>query len=202
MLNKTCVSCHKPMNGGVYRKPNMCPWCGELQDPSLTSSGKALQGAAAVHKQPARAQVSSSVQAVTAVQGAVADAPKTSADAPKTSTEAASVDKQGSQDGDAYKSVVLTAKESGDFEITGNFGDVKAELMFSLEKMLAKSPQQNKQSLLKVAQKNVLLSLRKEAHALGANAVVKVAVKHNEVSYKGEPRVRFSAVGSAVAISR
>ncbi len=27
MLNKPCQSCDKPMNGGVYRKPKICPHC-------------------------------------------------------------------------------------------------------------------------------------------------------------------------------
>lgn len=27
-LQKPCQNCHKPMNGGVYRAPHICPYCG------------------------------------------------------------------------------------------------------------------------------------------------------------------------------
>ncbi|MFL0801480.1 MAG: YbjQ family protein [Agarilytica sp.] len=43
MINKPCVSCNKPMNGGVYRKPNQCPHCLSLQDESLTVDRKPIK---------------------------------------------------------------------------------------------------------------------------------------------------------------
>ncbi len=43
MINKSCVSCSKPMNGGVYRKPNQCPHCLSLQDESLTVDCKPVK---------------------------------------------------------------------------------------------------------------------------------------------------------------
>ncbi len=43
MINKSCVSCNKPMNGGVYRKPNQCPHCLSLQDESLTVDCKPIK---------------------------------------------------------------------------------------------------------------------------------------------------------------
>ncbi len=43
MINKSCVSCSKPMNGGVYRKPNQCPHCLSLQDESLTVNCKPVK---------------------------------------------------------------------------------------------------------------------------------------------------------------
>ncbi len=52
MINKSCVSCNKPMNGGVYRKPNQCPHCLSLQDESLTVDCKPVktQGADSIPK--------------------------------------------------------------------------------------------------------------------------------------------------------
>ncbi len=40
MINKPCVKCKKPMNGGVYRKPNQCPHCFALQDTTRSADNK------------------------------------------------------------------------------------------------------------------------------------------------------------------
>lgn len=42
MINSVCVSCHQPMNGGVYRKPNQCPHCSTLQDDKRTAANKLI----------------------------------------------------------------------------------------------------------------------------------------------------------------
>ncbi len=42
MINKTCKACSQPMNGGVYRKPNVCPHCLTLQDESRAPDNKHL----------------------------------------------------------------------------------------------------------------------------------------------------------------
>lgn len=42
MFNKPCIKCDQPMNGGVYRKPNLCPHCFSIQDTSLTLRNKPL----------------------------------------------------------------------------------------------------------------------------------------------------------------
>ncbi len=42
MINNVCVSCHQPMNGGVYRKPNQCPHCLTLQDDKRTAANKLI----------------------------------------------------------------------------------------------------------------------------------------------------------------
>ena len=41
MYNSPCISCKKPMNGGVYRKSNECPHCSMLQDSGVLAKGKA-----------------------------------------------------------------------------------------------------------------------------------------------------------------
>ena len=38
MLNKSCIHCKQPMNGGVFRKPNQCPHCMSWQDQAKASS--------------------------------------------------------------------------------------------------------------------------------------------------------------------
>lgn len=43
MISKACVKCNKPMNGGVYRKPNQCPHCFELQDETRTADNKLIK---------------------------------------------------------------------------------------------------------------------------------------------------------------
>lgn len=42
MLSSPCVHCNKPMNGGVFRRPNECPHCRKLQDARFASDGKTL----------------------------------------------------------------------------------------------------------------------------------------------------------------
>lgn len=42
MINKTCKSCSQPMNGGVYRKPNLCPHCHTIQDENRAPDNKLL----------------------------------------------------------------------------------------------------------------------------------------------------------------
>lgn len=44
MNNDPCVKCKKPLNGGVYRKPNLCPHCFSIQDETLTAKGKPISG--------------------------------------------------------------------------------------------------------------------------------------------------------------
>ncbi len=46
MINSVCVSCHQPMNGGVYRKPNQCPHCSTLQDDKRTAANKLISSKA------------------------------------------------------------------------------------------------------------------------------------------------------------
>lgn len=40
MINKACVNCKKPMNGGVYRKSNQCPHCFGLQNKTRSADNK------------------------------------------------------------------------------------------------------------------------------------------------------------------
>lgn len=40
MINSCCVDCKKPLNGGIFRKPNQCPHCLSLQDKSLSADSK------------------------------------------------------------------------------------------------------------------------------------------------------------------
>ena len=42
MKNKPCVSCTKPLNGGVYKRPNECPHCSALQNSVCKPAEKPL----------------------------------------------------------------------------------------------------------------------------------------------------------------
>lgn len=42
MKNKPCVSCTKPLNGGVYKRPNECPHCSALQNSVCKPAEKTL----------------------------------------------------------------------------------------------------------------------------------------------------------------
>ncbi|WP_370979375.1 heavy metal-binding domain-containing protein [Agaribacterium sp. ZY112] len=176
MLNKPCLSCQKPLNGGVYRKPNMCPWCGELQDGSQSAA-----------QRKSNSVTRSKIVADQPIMASVQEPAKQNA---KPAAKLAPADQ--------YKKIKLSKGESSDFEVASQLGSVKANCLFSLEKLMAKSPQNTRQTVLKSAQKSVLLSLRKEAHKLGANAVIKTEVKFKELSHKGEPKVQCIAFGEAV----
>ncbi len=66
MNNDPCVKCKKPLNGGVYRKPNLCPHCFSIQDETLTAKGKPIRG------KKAQAQNTPVVPAVAAVEAPIA----------------------------------------------------------------------------------------------------------------------------------
>jgi len=42
MKNISCNHCHLPMNGGVYRKANLCPHCYGVQDHTKTANNKPI----------------------------------------------------------------------------------------------------------------------------------------------------------------
>lgn len=44
MINKSCIKCHLPLNGGVFRRKNLCPHCMSAQNPRLNAQGLNAQG--------------------------------------------------------------------------------------------------------------------------------------------------------------
>ncbi len=320
MINKNCKKCHKPMNGGVYRKPNQCPSCGQLQNENLDArnrpiylnkqasitdnlsinaqspipdetaensitSRKEMNGgrvepviddnskqkitkisarsapqvkeksqlkeektqqkinfhAAKIkststdemskHESRLKKAPSRSAKNVMANIRAEIDAietRKSNSKSRQTASKSAHVNpkpnvnnlektnqiklknrsdnvaalsdhrdkSKKSVNPRLHSGVLLTTESSQNLDIRKHLDIISSDLLFPVEFRTKKG----RQNVLTAARKKVLSELRKDAHTLGANAVVDVKISYNEILNGDAPKILFMATGTAVVI--
>ena len=191
MRNSPCISCNKPLNGGTYRKPNMCPWCGALQDKTRDAFNKPLAAEQVVAQFEVSASASTSAneasEPMAQSQGAIPSKPVSS----RSVTNSKLI--RAANNPKSFEQVVLTAKDSGDFEILEQLGEVKVDYLF------ASGPNaQNRDAIIQQAKKAALVALRKKAHAKGANTVLRVQMKAKKIPQRGDADMLFRVTGVSV----
>ena len=108
-----------------------------------------------------------------------------------------------------FDSIILTTEASPNLEIVERIEIITAECAFGMNLFrdfftgvsdVFGGRSQTTQNVLKDARKTVLNELRKEAYAVGANAVVGVDLDYSEFSGKGKSMLFVIASGTAVKI--
>lgn len=103
--------------------------------------------------------------------------------------------------------IVLTTETVVDFKITKRLEIITAECVFGMNifrdlfaalRDIAGGRSDATQKILRDSRKTALLELRKEAHAIGANAVVGVDLDYSEFSGGGKSMLFLVASGTAV----
>lgn len=111
---------------------------------------------------------------------------------------------------EALDKILLTTEMATDLNVVKRFGVVASERiygvnifkdMFASVRDIVGGANKSGEDVLRDARNSVLLGLKEEALALGANAVVAVDVDYNEVSGGGKSMLLVAATGTAVKIS-
>lgn len=197
-LLRPCQSCHKPMNGGVYRASHVCPHC--LFEHEGGKNRKRHKMAVAqmgaspvldehpVNQQQYAASAYSESDMAAAAQAGVA---------------------REEQEAAAHKAVtvVLSAKPAADHPVLEDCGEVAAECVLNLKvtpdmindgKFIGTKSDKVK-AALEQGKKHVLAQLRQKAQEHGANLVAGIAVKNSVKAADAQAvKMLVRATGTAV----
>jgi len=111
------------------------------------------------------------------------------------------------QEGNELASIILTTEMSVNIEIEERVGVITAECvygvnifrdLFAAARDAVGGRAKAQQKILKDARKTVLEELRREAHSLGANAVIAIDLDYSEISGGGKSMLLLVASGTAV----
>jgi uncharacterized protein YbjQ (UPF0145 family) len=124
-------------------------------------------------------------------------------------TEAGRTDAERTAEQDVIDQIVLTTETASNLPITKRIEIVTAECaygmnifkdLFSGVRNIVGGRSEAVQSTMRDARKTVLSELKREAHAVGANAVVGVDLDYVELAGSGSSMLMLVASGTAVVI--
>jgi uncharacterized protein YbjQ (UPF0145 family) len=124
-------------------------------------------------------------------------------------TEAGRTDAERTAEQDVIDQIVLTTETASNLPITKRIEVVTAECaygmnifkdLFSGVRNIVGGRSEAVQSTMRDARKTVLSELKREAHAVGANAVVGVDLDYVELAGSGSSMLMLVASGTAVVI--
>lgn len=185
-LVKPCQSCHKPMNGGVYRAPHICPHClFEHEGGKSRMRSASVKAVAVTAREPEQ------------LAAAADTAENYEAVAQQTTAPEAKEAKEG---------VVLTSKSADEYALLEIIDELVAECALNIEltpdlfkdgKFIGTKSNKIKAAFVQ-AKKHALSQLRQEAQEQGANIVTDVAVKNTIKGIdKKNARVVVKATGTS-----
>lgn len=188
-LNKLCQACQKPMNGGTFRAPFVCPHCSFQHEGGKKAKRRFTPVAAAAPVAESSVIESPAVAEAPVELPVAAEAQVESPIAEEHVEEVVYAEVPAPRPAPARQpaAVVLTTKAASEHTIVESFDEVAAECVLNLKvtpEMISDgkfigTKSEKVRAALEQGKKHVLAQLRQKAQEQGANIVTDVAVKNS-----------------------